>query len=296
VRRPPAPRPRPVPAPGRAGSGGGPAGAAAHRPQGPRGRRPGQARRRPQADGAGAARLPRHLRRDAPGVDGSRLSAAAGLLPFVEEGEPHKQIDFKGSVDGGPNAVARKAAVRASLSPRDPPRAVRPGRGATNHLFNDKPFPLNSRVSTPPAAPRWHQQHRRGRRGAHGWRRHEGGGGPAAARAAGQGRAEEPPGRRRGAGLQGQQARRRRGSVRFGERRRRPALAASCTRCGGGPQGVARPVRLPRLPAVHWSYRPPPRRPGDCHVPSPPSRPRRATASPSRASGEPEAGGGLRCG
>ena len=54
-----------------------------------------------------------------PGAGDDRFSAAARLLPFVEESELYKQIDCKKPVDDEANAVAHKEAVKTSLSPRE---------------------------------------------------------------------------------------------------------------------------------------------------------------------------------
>jgi hypothetical protein len=88
-----------------------------------------------------------------PGVDDNHFSAAAKLLPFVEQQNLYNQIDFKKSVDDKPNAEVRKIVVRLFLSPNDPIPAVKEGWGATNYLFNDKVFSLNSKAKIPNTFP-----------------------------------------------------------------------------------------------------------------------------------------------
>ncbi len=94
-----------------------------------------------------------------PGVDDKHFSAAARLLPFLEQDALYKAIDFKKSADDKANADARKVVVPTFLSPRDEVRAVTPDAGATNYLFNagakyplkdnDGLFYLDSKIKFP---------------------------------------------------------------------------------------------------------------------------------------------------
>jgi type II secretory pathway pseudopilin PulG len=79
-----------------------------------------------------------------PGVDNNHFSASAYLLPYIEQQGLYNQIDFKKSIDDKANAAARKVVVVTFLSPNDPIQNVKPEYGATNYLFNDKIFFLNS--------------------------------------------------------------------------------------------------------------------------------------------------------
>jgi type II secretory pathway pseudopilin PulG len=88
-----------------------------------------------------------------PGVDDNHFSAAAKLLPFVEEDVLFRKIDFKKSIDDKANADARKARVKTYLSPRDRQQTVRDEYGPTNYLFNDKLFSLNSKANIPRSFP-----------------------------------------------------------------------------------------------------------------------------------------------
>jgi type II secretory pathway pseudopilin PulG len=75
-----------------------------------------------------------------PGDDDHHFSAAARLLPYLEQDNLYKQIDFKKDVDDKANADARKVEIKLFLSPRDPLPRVRDDSGATNYLFNGKVF------------------------------------------------------------------------------------------------------------------------------------------------------------
>lgn len=71
-----------------------------------------------------------------PGVDAESFSAAARLLPFIEQDAVFKLIDFKKSVDDPANAATRKLSIQVFLNPLDSVRSVTPDYGATNYLFN----------------------------------------------------------------------------------------------------------------------------------------------------------------
>jgi type II secretory pathway pseudopilin PulG len=88
-----------------------------------------------------------------PGVDDNHFSAAAKVLPFVEQENVFKQIDFNKAIDDKANADARQAQVKVFLSPRDPVKEVRKDAGATNYLFNDLVFSLNSKAKIPTSFP-----------------------------------------------------------------------------------------------------------------------------------------------
>jgi hypothetical protein len=81
-----------------------------------------------------------------PGNDANNFSAAAYLLPYLEQANLYKQIDFKKSVDDKDNADARKAVVKTFLSPLDRASSVSADYGATNYLFNagNKPALANN--------------------------------------------------------------------------------------------------------------------------------------------------------
>jgi Tfp pilus assembly protein PilE len=68
-----------------------------------------------------------------PGVDDKHFSAAAKLLPYIEQDNLYKTIDFKKPADDKANADARAIIIKTYLSPLDPV----PGEpGASNYLFN----------------------------------------------------------------------------------------------------------------------------------------------------------------
>jgi hypothetical protein len=71
-----------------------------------------------------------------PGNDAHNFSAAARLLPFVEQDAVFQSIDFKKPVDDKANAAARKLLIPTFLNPLDAVRSVSMDYGATNYLFN----------------------------------------------------------------------------------------------------------------------------------------------------------------
>jgi hypothetical protein len=71
-----------------------------------------------------------------PGVDANNFSAAARLLPFIEQDAVFQTIDLKKPVDDKANAAARKLLIRTFLNPLDAVRSVSMDYGATNYLFN----------------------------------------------------------------------------------------------------------------------------------------------------------------
>jgi type II secretory pathway pseudopilin PulG len=84
-----------------------------------------------------------------PGVDDNHFSAASRILPYIEQQNLYTAIDFKKSIDAAGNSEARKAMVKTFLSPDDPVPQVKPQWGATNYLFNDQVFFLNSKMRFP---------------------------------------------------------------------------------------------------------------------------------------------------
>jgi type II secretory pathway pseudopilin PulG len=71
-----------------------------------------------------------------PGNDANNFSASAHLLPYIEQDNLYKNIDFKKSVDDKTNADSRKVIVKVFLNPQDPIMAVSMDYGATNYLYN----------------------------------------------------------------------------------------------------------------------------------------------------------------
>jgi type II secretory pathway pseudopilin PulG len=70
------------------------------------------------------------------GNDANNFSAGAHLLPFIEQDNVYKTIDFKKPMDDKVNAQARQLMIRTFLSPMDPVKTVSMDYGATNYLFN----------------------------------------------------------------------------------------------------------------------------------------------------------------
>ena len=88
-----------------------------------------------------------------PGVDDNHFSAASKLLPFIEQTQVYNKIDFKKSIDDKANAEARKVKIPTFLSKGDPIASVKDEWGATNYLFNEKVFFLNSKAKIPTSFP-----------------------------------------------------------------------------------------------------------------------------------------------
>jgi hypothetical protein len=82
-----------------------------------------------------------------PGVDDNHFSAASKLLPYIEQGNLYNSIKFDKPITDAANAAARKVVVKTFLNPLDPIKSVRDDSGATNYLFNDQVFFLNSKSS-----------------------------------------------------------------------------------------------------------------------------------------------------
>ena len=82
-----------------------------------------------------------------PGVDANGFSAASKLLPYIEQGQVYKKINYTKPMSDDANAEARKAVVPTFLSPRDPLKKVRDDSGATNYLFNDLLFYRDSKAT-----------------------------------------------------------------------------------------------------------------------------------------------------
>ncbi len=70
-----------------------------------------------------------------PGVDSNHFSVAAMILPYIEQDNLYKQLDFKKPCDDKANAQVRGAIIKVYVSPSDP--LPLPGDvGPTNYLFN----------------------------------------------------------------------------------------------------------------------------------------------------------------
>jgi type II secretory pathway pseudopilin PulG len=71
-----------------------------------------------------------------PGIDAKGFSAAAYLLPYVEQDQLFKKIDLTKPPDDMANADVRMVVVKLFLSPLDPRKSVDDYQGATNYLFS----------------------------------------------------------------------------------------------------------------------------------------------------------------
>jgi type II secretory pathway pseudopilin PulG len=70
------------------------------------------------------------------GNNDNNFSASAFLLPYVEQDNLYRKIDFKKPSDDKANAPVRGALIVLFLNPDDPIKQVSEGAGPTNYLFN----------------------------------------------------------------------------------------------------------------------------------------------------------------
>jgi type II secretory pathway pseudopilin PulG len=73
-------------------------------------------------------------------VDKNNFSVFARILPYIEQDNLFKTIDFKKSIDDEANAGARQALIKTFFSPQDAVQRVKPEWGPTNYVFNDQGF------------------------------------------------------------------------------------------------------------------------------------------------------------
>ena len=71
-----------------------------------------------------------------PGNDAHNFSAAAYLLPYIEQDGVFKTIDFTKPSDDKANDTARRVVIKTFLNPNDPVMAPSPDSGPTNYLYN----------------------------------------------------------------------------------------------------------------------------------------------------------------
>lgn len=71
-----------------------------------------------------------------PGNDANHFSVAARILPYIEQDNLYKTIDFKKPSDDTANATARGAILKVFLDPQDGAPPLVDGAGSTNYLFN----------------------------------------------------------------------------------------------------------------------------------------------------------------
>ncbi len=70
------------------------------------------------------------------GNDKNNFSAAAQLLPFIEQNNVYQMIDFKKPSDDPANATARGLLIKTFFSPLDAQMTVVANNGPTNYLWN----------------------------------------------------------------------------------------------------------------------------------------------------------------
>jgi len=88
-----------------------------------------------------------------PGVDARHFSATAKLLPYIEQDSVYRGLDLNKNIDDPDNAKMRAVRIKVLESPRDPIEQVSTKWGATNYLFNDKVFFLDSKATIPASFP-----------------------------------------------------------------------------------------------------------------------------------------------
>jgi hypothetical protein len=71
-----------------------------------------------------------------PGNNANNFSTAAHLLPYLEQDNVYKLVNFKKPCDDPANAQARAVLIKTFLDPRDMELSVVEGSGPTNYLFN----------------------------------------------------------------------------------------------------------------------------------------------------------------
>jgi type II secretory pathway pseudopilin PulG len=71
-----------------------------------------------------------------PGNDANHYSVSARTLPYIEQDNLYKLIDFKKPSDDPANANVRATLIKTFLDPQDPQFMVVPGSGPTNYLYN----------------------------------------------------------------------------------------------------------------------------------------------------------------
>lgn len=76
-----------------------------------------------------------------PGNDDNNFSALARLLPFIEQDNLYKQIDFKKAVTDEANAHVRNVRIKVFENPQDPIPFVSEEWGPTNYVMNAGPEP-----------------------------------------------------------------------------------------------------------------------------------------------------------
>ena len=71
-----------------------------------------------------------------PGVDDNHFSSAAYLLPYIEQENVYKQLDFKKAITEKPNVDVANIAMKIFTNPAEPVASVKDGFGPTNYLFS----------------------------------------------------------------------------------------------------------------------------------------------------------------
>jgi prepilin-type processing-associated H-X9-DG protein len=70
------------------------------------------------------------------GCDKNHFSAAARLLPYLEQAQVYQNIDFTKPISDDKNKAARATTIKTFFHPQDPVDVVKEGYAPTNYLFN----------------------------------------------------------------------------------------------------------------------------------------------------------------
>jgi prepilin-type N-terminal cleavage/methylation domain-containing protein/prepilin-type processing-associated H-X9-DG protein len=92
-----------------------------------------------------------------PGRDGRSFSCLAYLLPYIEQGNVHRLIDFTVSWEHANNAAPRGSVVKTFLCPSDPNNQVPAGWAGNNYRSNQGSWILHGQPSTNPSDPNYGQ-------------------------------------------------------------------------------------------------------------------------------------------
>jgi prepilin-type processing-associated H-X9-DG protein len=71
-----------------------------------------------------------------PGIDGKNYSAFARLLPYIEQDNLYKKIDFTKEMTDKGNDEVRAVVIKTFLAPIDPVESVKKDHAPTNYLFS----------------------------------------------------------------------------------------------------------------------------------------------------------------
>jgi hypothetical protein len=83
------------------------------------------------------------------GDDDNHFSVISRILPYIEQDNVFRMIDFTKSIDDKANAAMRAVRIKVLESPRDAVEQAKKDYGATSYFFNHLVFYYNSRTRYP---------------------------------------------------------------------------------------------------------------------------------------------------